>query len=102
MGANLESHSSKPSWAKKATVLVVILAGIAYYLKQGKEPPKPSPIVETSQGKIQGIVSYSRAGNEVYEYLGIPYAKKPIGDLRFEVQYSSNPSIQMSVDLKLI
>jgi len=43
------------------------------------------PIVNTSLGSVQSIVSKSRAGREYYEFLAIPYAKPPVGELRFEV-----------------
>ena len=39
-------------------------------------------IVQTSSGPVQGHAA-SNAG-EVSEYLGIPYAKPPIGELRFQ------------------
>ena len=45
-----------------------------------------SLIVEVSQGKLQGKESKSILnGNTYYSFLGIPYAKPPIGDLRFKV-----------------
>jgi cholinesterase len=50
-------------------------------------------IVRTSSGPVQG----QRASNatEVSEYLGIPFAKPPIGNLRFAApeKYSGNSSI---------
>jgi para-nitrobenzyl esterase len=36
------------------------------------------PVVQTASGKVQGFVN-----NEVAEFLGIPYAAPPIGDLRW-------------------
>lgn len=44
------------------------------------------PLVKTKQGFVQGITGQSRGGRVFYEYLGIPYAKPPVGDLRFEVR----------------
>lgn len=46
-----------------------------------------SPVVDTCCGKVQGRVSYSREGRPFFEYTGIPYAKPPIGELRFEVRF---------------
>jgi hypothetical protein len=44
------------------------------------------PIVNISTGSVQSIVSKSREGRKYYEFLGIPYAKPPVGELRFEVR----------------
>ena len=40
--------------------------------------------VKTSMGLIKGkLVNYPE-GRTVYEYLGIPFAKPPVGDLRYK------------------
>ncbi|KAK4880938.1 hypothetical protein RN001_004257 [Aquatica leii] len=41
------------------------------------------PIVETPFGKIVGTYASSYSGRKYAEYLSIPYAKPPVGDLRF-------------------
>jgi carboxylesterase type B len=67
------------------TILAVVAAFAAYYyFKVLPKASKPSPIVEISSGSIQGIISSSREGRPFYEYLGIPYAQPPVGDLRYE------------------
>lgn len=50
--------------------------------------------VETSSGLVEGHAAPRRPA--VSEYLGIPYASPPIGDLRFAapVAYDSNGTIQ--------
>jgi para-nitrobenzyl esterase len=40
---------------------------------------KPSPVVETKEGPVQGFVA-----NGVTRFLGIPYAEPPVGDLRWQ------------------
>lgn len=45
-------------------------------------------IVETKLGLIEGITRESRNGTLFYAYYGIPYAKPPLGELRFEVKYN--------------
>lgn len=46
-------------------------------------------VVETSNGKIRGILNTTFLnGISFYSFKGIPYAKPPIGDLRFKVYNS--------------
>ena len=45
---------------------------------------KDTDYVETSVGRIQGhLVSAPGSEDQLWEYLGIPFAKPPIGELRF-------------------
>lgn len=41
--------------------------------------------IKTKIGTVKGAVMLSRDGNKFDAFLGIPYAKPPIGDLRFQV-----------------
>lgn len=41
--------------------------------------------VNISQGRLRGGKSKTDGGFEYYEFLGIPYAKPPVGNLRFKV-----------------
>lgn len=43
------------------------------------------PTVKTEYGKVEGIWKLSYDGRQYAVFEGIPYAKPPIGDLRFEV-----------------
>lgn len=47
-------------------------------------------IVETSYGRLQGITVETNAGKKASVFLGIPYAKPPLAELRFEVSLASN------------
>jgi hypothetical protein len=47
-------------------------------------------LVDTTSGPVQGKASALR--HEVSEYLGIPYAKPPVGDLRFAAPVAVNRS----------
>jgi para-nitrobenzyl esterase len=40
---------------------------------------KPSPVVQTKEGPVQGFFT-----NGVTKFLGIPYAEPPVGDLRWQ------------------
>lgn len=43
-------------------------------------------IVEVEQGKLEGLTQKSiLTGNDYYAFLGIPYGKPPVGELRFQV-----------------
>src|SRR5439155_9997674 len=63
--------------------LLVLCSSIAIVASCGdngdhKEPPDPS-IVQLGDGKVQGSVAQSSRS-----FLGIPYAKPPVGDLRWK------------------
>ncbi|XP_032511934.2 acetylcholinesterase-like [Danaus plexippus] len=48
----------------------------------GPEPDDPL-IVRTTHGRVKGITLTAATGKKVDAWFGIPYAQKPIGDLRF-------------------
>ena len=50
------------------------------------EVDSTKPIVEINSGTVYGKLVKSPQGTDIEQYLGIPFAKPPIGDLRF-----SNP-----------
>lgn len=39
------------------------------------------------QGKVRGQIDIVHSGKKVEKYFGIPYAKPPIGNRRFEVRF---------------
>ncbi|XP_017772303.1 PREDICTED: venom carboxylesterase-6-like [Nicrophorus vespilloides] len=44
-----------------------------------------SPIVQTGHGPVIGLSETSRSGKNFYSFRKIPYAKPPLGNLRFKV-----------------
>ncbi|XP_057666855.1 esterase B1-like isoform X2 [Diorhabda carinulata] len=42
------------------------------------------PVVETEQGKLRGCIRKNFDDEEFYCFLGVKYAKAPLGDLRFQ------------------
>ena len=42
-------------------------------------------IVKTTQGTLRGKEATTKTGFKYYSFKGIPYAKPPIGHLRFKV-----------------
>lgn len=53
-------------------------------------PGLRAPIVKTSFGELKGV-TWMRAGKPVSVFLGIPFAKPPIGELRFKKPVKSRP-----------
>ncbi len=45
-------------------------------------------IVTTKSGKVRGYKTKSPLDYEYFNFIGIPYAKPPIGELRFKVSFS--------------
>lgn len=58
--------------------LVVLETGCGYFFKD-------SIIATTEQGNVLGCVRVNRKGGKFYSFTSIPYAKPPVGDLRFMV-----------------
>lgn len=44
-----------------------------------------NPIVVTPLGTMRGTIFESRLGKTIYSFLGVPYAKPPVEELRFKV-----------------
>lgn len=71
------------------------------HLLGGLLPPLPFPpfgpirgglglsvVVYTNSGRLRGFKKVSRSGNFYWNFAGIPYARPPLGDLRFEASQS--------------
>ena len=47
-----------------------------------------SMLVQVEEGKLQGVEQKSSdTGKQYCAFLGIPYAKPPVGELRFKVNF---------------
>ena len=65
----------------------IVLAFVLLYflpISEAKATAKDNFILTVTQGKIKGKPDLSYASKRQYfQYLGIPYAEPPVGDLRF-------------------
>lgn len=50
----------------------------------------PEPIVKIKLGQLRGTVNEDVNGESYYSFKGIPYAKPPVGKLRFKVINKTN------------
>lgn len=75
-------------------VLVLVLRGTRcdilsyddpFFEPEPVEPVGPVATIPTL-GQVRGSEMTSEAGRSFYAFRGIPYAKPPIGDLRFRVR----------------
>lgn len=66
----------------KCTAVFLILTIIINHLLAIEEP-----LVTINQGSLKGKVTNTYKGREIYSFTGIPYAKPPLGPLRFEVKH---------------
>lgn len=64
---------------------VMLLLNPVTYLYMDKENSNQDLIVDTNYGQVLGTTDISRNGREFFSFLGIPYAKPPIGNLRYAV-----------------
>jgi len=77
-------------FGKKTIASLTVVITAVFWRNYKTSTNVQAPVVEITNGKLQGIVSLSRDGRPYFEYLRIPYAKSPIKDLRFEVSYIIN------------
>ncbi|KAE9549775.1 hypothetical protein FO519_007004 [Halicephalobus sp. NKZ332] len=70
---------------KKNFFLPVIIFGILNGIVNG------DPVVKTKYGDIQGFEFKAERGSEAEVFLGIPFAKAPLGELRFEKPQPLDP-----------
>ena len=64
-----------------AVVTLVALASCITASQVGED----RVVVSTEDGKISGFKEYSTKGRGFYTFLGIPYAKPPLQELRLKV-----------------
>ncbi|CAG7834680.1 unnamed protein product [Allacma fusca] len=72
-------------WGKnRGNIFLPIIFACTAYIGKFLFAKQLGPIIEIASGKIQGVIAYSREGREYFQFLSIPYARPPLGDLRFQ------------------
>lgn len=64
---------------------MIVLLTVGLFMAFSSLVLSKDPIVNTNFGKVQGQDVTTRCGRQVVQFLGIPYAKPPTGNLRFQV-----------------
>ena len=67
---------------------VTILITIAFNFILSNSIVASHPIANTKYGSVEGISVPVHTGQIIDTYLGVPYARPPIGDMRFMVGYA--------------
>ena len=66
-------------------LLLVIIVTFASNIKASESLEKERMVLNTEDGRILGFKEYSTKGLEFFTFHAIPYAKPPVGELRFKV-----------------
>ena len=66
-------------------MLKFILPFTAFFLCIFNFGSAEGPVVDITGGKFQGTIARSHKDRPYYSFKGIPFAKPPVDDLRYEV-----------------
>lgn len=82
---NVRRRGLQCSCGLLSLVILVFCVLFIYSAAKKNDPPVEATV---EQGKLSGSWYVSRNGTKYHGFLGIPFAKPPIGALRFEVSVS--------------
>lgn len=72
-------------------VLICLLVVGLKTIRAEEDEKARAPAVETKAGAVVGKIESLPLGKAAFEYLGIPYAEPPVGDLRFTPPKPARP-----------
>lgn len=72
-------------------VLICLLVVGLQTIRAEEDEQARTPAVETTAGAVVGKIESLPLGKAAFEYLGIPYAEPPVGDLRFTPPKPARP-----------
>lgn len=83
--------------------LTLLLIFINIILSQNSEAKNLTEIVQTDRGPVQGeiLTTVQNSSIQYSAFRGIPYAKPPIDELRYQVRVDTRNEIQNEKYLKL-
>jgi hypothetical protein len=78
-------HKPEDMAVKRLSMVVLVLVGACSFLVSPAQASS-KPLVKVQQGLLKGkLLTSARSKNRFIGFLGIPYAKPPVGDLKFKV-----------------
>ena len=77
-----ESHLIQ-QWQWVSSSVRIVTDGKSLHLRMACE----NTVIRVKQGRLRGIVEKTSYGDEYLAFRGIPYAKPPLGPLRFKVNF---------------
>jgi hypothetical protein len=94
-GSAAPQRAEDASRPRRPQVMVAITAAVALGLLGTAfglltALPQEDVVVAVQQGRLRGVRVQSVRRQELFAFLGIPYARPPIGELRFKVGLSSH------------
>jgi hypothetical protein len=79
------AHRPEDMAGQRLPILVLVLVGTCSFLVSVTQS-SVKPVVKVQQGLLEGkLLTSARSKNRFTGFLGIPYAKPPVGDLKFKV-----------------
>ena len=73
---------------------IIVICAVLYASKLTRaelDESKRAPVVKIESGRVEGKIENLPHGKTVHEYLGIPYAEPPVGELRFAAPKPAKP-----------
>ena len=79
-----------PCYSIILVLICLLVVGLQTIRAEDDEQAR-APAVETKVGAVVGKIESLPLGKAAFEYLGIPYAEPPVGDLRFTPPNPARP-----------